>query len=268
VPDPPLPTREDGAAFGAKYYFGDDRLRAHFQPASGALSVLDGERSQAWYWFASAMELPSWERAASIRQILHWWLPRFGVFELHGGAIGTPEGGVLLVGRGGSGKSTTALLSLGVPGMRYVADDYVGVRVDPEPYAFSLYTSGKLEPNHAERLPLLTDAANSEQLHVDDKAVFYVNELFPENMAAGFPLRAVMLPSIVDRPETRAVPIPGALALAALAPSTLLQLHPPSDEGWAAMAELVRRVPCLRLEVGSDFDAIPREIVRWLEGEA
>jgi len=268
VPAPPLPAVGADAAFGAKFYYGDDRLQAHFQPASGALSVFDRERNHAWYWFASADELPSWERAASIRQILHWWLPSFGIYEVHGGAIGTEAGGVLLVGRGGSGKSTTALLSLGVPGMRYVADDYVAVSVDPEPYAHSLYSSGKLEPGHAERLPHLTEAANVDDLHVDDKAVFYVNELFEESIAAGFPLRAVLLPTIVSRQETRLVEVAPTLALAALAPSTLLQLHPPSKDGWAAMAKLVRCVPCVRIELGSDLDAIPKAIVAYLEARS
>src|SRR2546423_6184421 len=44
---PPLPAGESGAAYGAKYYYGDGRLHAHFQPASGALSVFDADRNHA-----------------------------------------------------------------------------------------------------------------------------------------------------------------------------------------------------------------------------
>ena len=262
--DPPLPAAHSDAAYGAKYYYGSSELQAHFQPASGALSVFDRRRNHAWYWFADPSALPDWERAASIRQILHWWLPRFGVFELHGGAIGTETGGVLLVGKGGSGKSTTALSSLDVPRMCYAGDDYVGVRLEPEPYAYSLYCSGKLVPSHAELLPHLA-ASNAGRFDVDDKAVFYVEELFPEKMSKGFPLRAVLLPTIKARKETRLVRVPPAVALAALAPSTLLQLHPPSPDGWAAMGKLVKSVPCFSLELGSEIDAIPRTILRYLE---
>lgn len=268
TPVPPLPPSGSGDAFGSKYYFGDDRIRAHFQPASGALTVMDLERSHAWYWFGAAQRLPDWERAASIRQILHWWLPRFGVHEVHGGAIGIDEAGVLLVGKGGSGKSTTALSCLDVPGMRYVSDDYTAVTNEPAPYAFSLYSSGKLEPSHSERLPHLRAAAsNAHRLDTDDKAVFYVHEVFPEHISRGFPLRAVMMPRITGARETKLVRVPAAMALAMLAPSTLLQLHPPTDEGWAAMAELVRRVECVRLDLGSDIEAIPHTILRYLRDE-
>ena len=189
-------------------------MKAHYQPACGALTVFDAEAGHGWYWSSDAKALPSWERAASIRQILHWWLPQFGVYEVHGGAIGTDAGGVLIVGKGGSGKSTTALSSLTVPGMRYAADDYVAIRVEPSPYAYSLYSSGKLEPCARRAVAALADAAdNVDSLHVDDKAVFYVQELFPESSSTGFPLRAVMLPTICDRKETRLVPVPPTLAL-------------------------------------------------------
>jgi hypothetical protein len=265
TPKPPLPAAESDAAYGSKYYYGDSRVQAHFQPASGALTVIDLERNHAWYWFNDAADLPDWERAASIRQILHWWLPQHGVFELHGGAIGTTSGGVLLVGRGGSGKSTTALSSLEVPGMRYVGDDYVGVRVAPEPYVYSLYSAGKLVPGHAERLPHLAEAAaNADRFHAEDKAVFYAHELYPNRVVAGFPLRAVLLPKITDRVETRLVPVAPTAALAALAPSTMLQLHPPSNAAWKAMGQLVRRIPSFQLELGSDIPAIPRTIQRFI----
>ncbi len=84
-------------------------------------------------------------------------------------------------------------------------------------------------------------------------------------MSKGFPLRAVLLPTIKARKETRLVRVPPALALAALAPSTLLQLHPPSPEGWAAMGKLVKSVPCFSLELGSEIQEIPRTILRYLE---
>src|SRR5204863_5371283 len=110
-------------------------------------------------------------------------------------------------------------------------------------------------------------AANAHSLDVDDKAVFYVHEVFPDHITAGFPLRAVLMPRITGERETKLVRVPSAMALAALAPSTLLQLHPPSDEGWAAMAQLVRRLDCLRIDLGSDIDAIPQTILRYLRDE-
>jgi hypothetical protein len=265
TPSPPLPPADAEAAFGVKYYSASGSVRAHFQPSSGALSVLDDASDCAWYWCNDVRKLPDWERAASIRQILHWWLPKHGAIELHGGAIGVDGGGVLLVGKGGSGKSTTALSALAVPELKYASDDYVAVRVDPEPYVYSLYSAGKLVPDHAQRLPHLANAAaNAGRFASEDKAVFYAHELFPASVVTGFPLRAILLPKITNRVDSRLVAAPATAALAALAPSTMLQLHPPGDEGWSSMAQLVRRVPCFYLELGSDIPAIPRTILRYL----
>ena len=69
-----------------------------------------------------------------------------------------------------------------------------------------------------------------------------------------------------DLDETaRALPGTQAAALAALAPSTIFQLHPPAREALAQMAELVRTVPTFSLELGADVETIPGELLRLLE---
>ena len=73
---------------------------------------------------------------------------------LHAAAVGTADGGVLIVGRGGVGKSTTALACLAA-GMKYVADDYLVVQLDPEPRAFQLYGTAKLEASQLRHFPEL-----------------------------------------------------------------------------------------------------------------
>jgi hypothetical protein len=60
-------------------------------------------------------------------------------------------------------------------------------------------------------------------------------------------------------------PLPQGAALAALAPSTIFQLHPPAGKALAYMGELVRKVPTFVLELGSDVETIPAELVRLLE---
>ena len=67
-------------------------------------------------------------------------------------AVGQAAGGVLLVGAGGSGKSTCALSCL-TSDLLYAGDDYVAVELRPEPRVLSLFCSGKLEPDHAALLP-------------------------------------------------------------------------------------------------------------------
>jgi hypothetical protein len=61
------------------------------------------------------------------------------------------------------------------------------------------------------------------------------------------------------------VPATHAAALTALAPSTIFQLHPPAPEALAQMAQLVRTVPTFVLELGTEVETIPNELVRLLE---
>ena len=90
---------------------------------------------------------PEWNCSTPLRHILHLALATRGVQFVHAGAVGRPDGGVIIVGRSGSGKSTSTLSTLGSD-LLYAGDDYVGVSLNPDgggPYVHSLYGCGKLE---------------------------------------------------------------------------------------------------------------------------
>jgi hypothetical protein len=252
------------AGAGASYYSEQDGVRALHQPASGVFSVLNAEADSGWFWMPDANGLPYWDYTAPFRHLLSWWLDAQGLRQVHGGAVGTDEGGVLLVGPGGSGKSTTALSTLRDERLRYAGDDYVAVCSGPAPAVHSLYCSGKVHQEDLHRLPHL-ELAFADGVRPDEKAVFYVEQAFPGRSIAGFPLRAIVVPRVTDRRAARAVPGTRAEALAALAPSTIFQLHPPARDALAWMAGLVRRVPTFVLELGSDVESIPAALLRILE---
>jgi hypothetical protein len=278
APKPPLPETRVGAAQGGVYYGLDDGVQYAYQPGplglarhgqarpGRLLSVLDADAQEAWFWTEDARTVPYWDSAGPIRQILHWWLGSGGLQQLHGGAVGVPDlGGVLIVGRGGSGKSTTTLSTI-LSGLLYAGDDYVAVEIDGPPRVHSLYSSGKLEPDHLERLPHLR--AIAQQPGDDgDKVVLYVHETHPDATCTGFPLRAVVVPRITERAAPQLVPASPAAALRALAPSTLLQLYPPQPDALARMRALVGEVPAYTLELGSDIAAIPRVLLELLQSE-
>jgi hypothetical protein len=267
---PPRPRlHEDGApAPGALYHFHEPPIRGVYQPGVESLSVLDSEAREAWHWVSSAFDIAYWDQACPIRQILFWWLGSRGCLQVHGASIGTPSAGVLIVGKGGSGKSTVALSSLGSGcELLYAGDDYVGVRVEPSPRIESLYSSGKLEPDHVHTLlpHLLPLLANADRLD-SEKAVLYVQKHFPDQTTSGFPLRAVLVPTVVAavQRESRIVETSRAAAFAALAPSTILQLHTADPGAFGMMSRLIERVPCYGLELGSEVAAIPATIAQFL----
>ncbi len=260
---PPLPGPvPEGSPRGLRMMFGDGPLTGCYQPGQDTLNVLDLDAATAWFWCEDAQLLPYWEHAAPFRLILSWWLSSVGANLVHGAAVGRPDGGALIVGRGGSGKSTTALVSL-LSGLSYASDDYVIVEADHEgrgPYIHSAFGSGKLEPAQAERFPDLVPAIVNPVREPDEKAVFLVNRFAPDRMVASFPLRTILVPRITGRPETSVAPGSSMATMAALAPSTIFQLPGVPQSGLRAMADIVRSVPLHSLELGTDLPGVPRAI--------
>jgi hypothetical protein len=272
---PPLPDTRDEEAPGAFFYFSNEQLRAGFQLGTNgdarvlavypdaptpALSVLERGGRRGWYWVAESGRIPYWEQATPLVYLLDWWLRERDMQMLHAGAVGSPVGGVVLVGKSGSGKSTAALSSLDSD-LLYAGDDYVGVSLGDNPTVHSFYSSGKLMQDHVERLPFLLDGlANADRLEVE-KAVVYVNERWPERMSAGFPLRAVVAPRVTPGVvETRFLKASPAEAFRALAPSTVFQMHTQGQDSLARARRLLETVPSYVLETGSDMASIPRAI--------
>jgi hypothetical protein len=213
-----------------------------------------------------AQRIPYWEQATPMVYLLDWWLRDRGQHMLHAGAVGTPEGGVVLVGKSGSGKSTATLSSLQAESfLMYAGDDYVGVSLESQPWIHGLYSSGKLMPNHVERLPFLLDAlVNSDQLDVE-KAVVYAHEQWPGHMSSGFPLRAILAPRVTPGlVEARLIQTSPVAGFTALAPSTVFQMHTRGQDSLMRVRRLVETVPSYVLELGSDMPSIPHAISELL----
>jgi len=158
-------TTGDYLARGEIAGYNDNRFRAVFQLDSGVLSLYDAERQVGLWWMQDFAQLPLYERAAPFLLLFHWWhaLNSRNSLLLHAAAVGTENGaGLLLAGRGGSGKSTTAVACLLNDGWLYVGDDYCVVRVASEiPAVHSLYCSAKIDPKTLASFPSLGRSASS-----------------------------------------------------------------------------------------------------------
>jgi hypothetical protein len=245
----------DFLARGVIQGYNTERIWTAFQHGSGAVSVLDKERNLAVFW-APDSTLPYWEDGSPFRTILHWWLLSRGLQLVHAAAVGNSNGGVLIGGKGGSGKSTTALACL-QSNLSYVGDDYTLLGFDSGPVVHSLYNSAKLNSDHVQRFPaLLSKVANPERL-ADEKALLFVNENYPSKVATRLPVRAILLPRVTGLAGTRFKRVSVAMTLAALAPSTIFQLPRAGNEALKFLATFARHLPCFSLEVGTDLSTIP-----------
>lgn len=264
MPPPPWST-DDYIIRGEVRGYNDGRILAALNIDAGVLSILDTRLDLAVLWTRDARQIPYYETAAPLRAILHWWMRKYGCQLVHGGAVGTSEGCALVAGKGGCGKSTTALACLG-SGLFYLGDDYVLLSEEPAPFVYSLYNSAKVAARDVGRFPyLLSAVSNSDKLETE-KAVIFLHSHYPEKLATGLPLRAILLPRVTGLPETRLKKASPGASLRALAPSTIFQLPGASKKDFQSITALVRQVPSYILELGCDICRIPDAIIGLLSG--
>ena len=242
----------------------NERIHTAYHLGPNILSIIDLKENLAMYWVKDAQALPYYEIGSPLRTILHWWADRGAYQFIHAGAVGLAAGGVLLAGKGGTGKSTTALVCLEA-GLMYASDDYCLVKTDPVPFVYSLYNTAKLRGDlDLERFPLLAPFVSNKSRLESDKAVFFLQQHFPQLVSRGFPIKAILLPLVTDQKETRLRPVTAGAVLAALAPSTLFQLPGAGSTAIKTMKKLVGQVPGYILELGTDTAKIPETILGLL----
>jgi len=236
---------------------------AFYMPGPDVLNLVDAANRKAYFFKRDASPLPYWEAGSPFRPILHSWLSSAGLQFVHGGAVGETDGGVLLVGRGGSGKSTTTLLCLNA-GMLYAGDDYCAVDCNAPFYLHSLYNTAKLLPGDVDRFPELRPRIWNPQSLVEnssDKATFFLADVAPDRLSLGFPLRALLIPRVTAQTATYLTPCGPAEALAAMAPSTVAQLPNAGQPDMERMAAIASGLPAWFLHLGSDLMQIA-DVVR------
>jgi hypothetical protein len=247
----PFPTGDAGLF----HWEGPPRIA--WEPAAGGLAAYDPAQQVALWRTPDLVRTPAWEQAGPLRRILHWWSSAWGGQLVHAAAVGDETGAVLLVGRGGSGKSTTALSCLGTQ-LGYLADDYCLVDLTEGPRVHSLYASGKANRGSIARLPRLQPAFAESTLWEESKQILFLEPGTGWNVVLSAPLRAIVLPRIVPTGPASLAPTTQGETLRALAPSTLFQM--PGERGPALrrLTTLVQQLPCWSLRVGPDPDeAVP-----------
>ncbi len=264
LPAPPWGS-DDFLARGQIQGYNNERIYTAFQHGSSAMNLLDVTRSLGIFWVPAAGDLVYWEKGAPLRTILHWWFSNHNRQLVHAAALGNGRDGVLIGGRGGSGKSTTALACLDSR-LLYAGDDYALVALDPAPTAYSLYNSAKLDSDHLQRFPHLVSKVHNADRLEDEKALLFVHQHYQANVTTKFRVRAILLPRVTGKPETRLSKTSTAQALATLAPSTIFQLPRAGNETFKFLAALVRQVPCYCLELGTDISRI-RTVIEELLSE-
>jgi hypothetical protein len=243
--------------------FTSDRILISYQWGTKALNLLDRERPLAIYWINDSKQIQYWDTGAPILNIFNLWFGEMGLQMVHGAAVGSPSGGVLLVGKGSSGKSTSALSCLNSE-LFYAGDDYVLLSHNSVPYAHSVYCTGKLDSIDTKKFEFLDLALSNRNRLDDEKALYFLNDRFPKNMIKNFPIRAILIARITSKSNSYLELGSAKDALTAMVPSTIIQMPFAGKKACELMTRVAMDVPCYYFNIGSDLAQIPKAILSLL----
>jgi len=260
---PPPPVRwENFTDRGDIWGLSSRRVRSAFHWIECSLNLLDLQRRVGMFWVRSDEQLPYWTKASPLRTLLHWWTKANGAHLLHAAAVGDESGALLITGKGGVGKSTTALACL-TSGMQYVADDYLVVRLDPEPRVYSLYSTAKLDRPQLARFPQLARLVRNAETP-DDKAVVQLYPDLKSQISRSLPLKAIAQPSFSGERDTSFEPASPLGLQRAASFTTLSQLPHAGHATHLFVERLVAAVPGFSIRLGTDLDRLPQHIGEFL----
>ena len=227
----------------------DGSLTAQYDIDNRIWMIWDNTTKRGLLWCESVASMPSWYRAAPFRNLLHWALASTQYAIVHAGTVG----GLLLAGKGGSGKSTT-VAACTLAGLPTCGDDMVIVGAS---YAFRLYNAVKLDAPQALQLGLKAGDV------VGGKMVYPYTD-WSASVPSATAIHAIVLPVVANAPSSLVVESSPAAALRALAPSTVFLLRGHEAKTLAKIAELVRSTPAYELRLGRDLEDVVK-CVRDLE---
>ncbi|MFN3231290.1 MAG: hypothetical protein ACE363_03905 [Alphaproteobacteria bacterium] len=198
------------------------------------------------------------ERARPFHRYFAVWLAVHDIQGIHAGLVSIDGKGLLFVGSGGTGKTTSSISSF-LGGIGYLGDDFVGIEElgDGQFTGHCLYSSCLVNNDHIKRFPALEAVCKPPHHAHEEKSIVYLAPLGPDQIKTQTPVSGIVMPRIMGKGETTFRPARKAEALLRMAPSSIMSLPIVVDGALDRLASLVDAVPCYWLELGTDIDNIP-----------
>lgn len=250
LPEPPWPIDAVRNHPDTKWMIDRGSVFVSHMPQHGYVIMYRPAERIALVWIQDKSQLPYWEIASPFCVVFSWWAEQIGGQIAHAATVGCDGRGVLLVGRGGSGKSTTALACVDA-GLQYVSDDYVLLTDDPMPVGHCLYSTGKLHRHLLEDHFAHWQDRVAANVGLEQKAVFFLSNDCPNQISKSLELVGVVRPRFVELAESTIELSSKANVLLGLGPSTVFQHPSRRGNGLSFLAQLVRSLPSHQMNLGA-----------------
>lgn len=228
-----------------------EEMVAIYPNVQGQMQFMDRRRRIAIHLFGCHKELPPSEVSAPLRWPIQWILAQENLRLAHAASIGINGKGVVLFGKGGSGKSGTTLAALAA-GMSTVGDDFIAIGADKYPFARAVFNHIKQDRDGIARIPGLSKHLSHEVENWRGKIEFHPEKVFMGALTDEMCIAAAVLPSITNHSTPVMTSIKPAEALLALISSNAQYDPSRPDAGLGFFANLLRQVPCYRMHLSND----------------
>lgn len=214
--------------------------------------------------FYSAQPKPEdeWQLACrhSMVNAFAFWAKHSDKLLLHAAAVGCDGTGVLVVGRGGRGKSTFAVSCL-TEGLDFVSDDYTLLTGSGELEAMPLYSCVGVRQDMCEKLPQL----GQPSAMVLGKPLF---EIPGDRYCPKLKIKAIIMPLVAGDAEPSIYPTPKSSAMAQLISSTITQLESRHDAALIKkMSARLADLPVYEMRMSTDLVKNPAFLRRFIKKE-
>lgn len=261
-PPPPWNLPHAGPAHLSRLHqSADSKLIAQYDPDRRYWWLFDRVAKFGALWATDLARLPDWELAAPFRLLGHWALLPTDHTIVHSGAMLAGDRALLLVGPGGSGKSTT-VAAAALAGIPVLGDDLVIVGPSEGGTAvYALHDAVKIGADSPIRGRLQSAGLRAEASA--GKSVYRLSEIAGREMQRRASVAALVAVEIGHEGKSSIEPAPPAAMLRALAPSTVFLLRGGEHETISKLSTLVRSLPCFRVRLGPDPVEAAVTLAEW-----
>jgi hypothetical protein len=251
-PEPPW-HEDELKPLGLAACHSNENLRCAIDGPIVSLIVSDFSSGTSYTWYPSITALPGWAKASPFRVPLSWLCNRHQMQIVHAAAVGVEGRAVLLVGDGGSGKSTTAL-ACALAGFDYLGDDYCAF----EPATgkvHMVYRTAKMFRPTLDLLPAIADLVENRDRVDLEKGIAFLDPSHIK-LARSANLSAILLPRVGDATGPIVHPASREQVIKAVLPSTVCGLMGGTSATPRFIMQLVQSVPAYHLILRPDMGAV------------
>ena len=220
-------------------------------------------RNNTYYLLSNPSTQPKWSIATHpFAKVCFLWAQQHDLLMLHAAAVGVDGRGVLIVGHGGTGKSTLTCTCL-ADGFDFISDDYCLLSATGVRTVYPIYTNVSLNPDS---LAKLTMYKPFEILPMQaEKRAFEVSET---KIKPSLPVEAIILPQVTDNIEPEIKSDQTSKALGQLVYSTTKQLGRFRETEFVQkLAQRLLGMPVYRFSLTKDLQKNCQYLKKWIKEE-